>query len=267
LVAVPLAGLALLPTALSTFAPPLDPRVDLYTVNRPLAFTFLDADGREVGHRGAIIGERLHLNEMPAYLPAAFIAMEDRRFYEHHGIDVRGLVRATWANLRKGHVVAGGSTITQQTAKIVFTSQERTLARKWTELFEAAQLEKSLSKTQILELYLNRIYLGSGAYGVDGAAHVYFNKSARELTLPEAAMLATLTRAPSVFSPRRDLAAAQGRGSLVPNAMVETGAITPVQAAQARANPAVIADRAAMDARNFYLDTAADEAMKRATIG
>src|SRR6185312_619798 len=102
LVAVPLAGLALLPTALSTFAPPLDPRVDLYTVNRPLAFTFLDADGREVGHRGAIIGERLHLNEMPAYLPAAFIAMEDRRFYEHHGIDVRGLVRATWANLRKG---------------------------------------------------------------------------------------------------------------------------------------------------------------------
>jgi penicillin-binding protein 1A len=267
IIAAPLAAFALLPTFLGMFAPPLDSSKDLYSINRPLAFTFLDSKGAEVGHRGAIIGARLHLNEMPAYLPAAFIAMEDRRFYEHHGIDVRGLARALWTNFHKGHVVAGGSTITQQTAKIVFTGQERTLKRKWQELFEAAQLEKTLSKTQILELYLNRIYLGSGAYGVDGAAHVYFNKSARELTLPEAAMLATLTRAPSVFSPRRDLAAAQARASLVLNAMVETGAITQAQAAQARANPAVIADRAAMDARNFYLDTAADEAMKRATIG
>jgi penicillin-binding protein 1A len=266
-IAAPLAAFALLPTFLAAFAPPLDSSKDLYSVNRPLAFTFLDADGDEVGHRGAIIGDRLHLNQMPPWVPAAFIAMEDRRFYEHHGIDVRGLARALWTNFRKGHVVAGGSTITQQTAKIVFTGQERTLRRKWQELFEAAQLEKTLSKTQILELYLNRIYLGSGAYGVDGASHVYFNKSARDLTLPEAAMLATLTRAPSVFSPRRDLAAAQARASLVLKAMVETGAITEATAAQARANPAVIADRAAMDARNFYLDTAADEATKRATVG
>jgi penicillin-binding protein 1A len=266
-IAAPLAAFALLPTFLGAFAPPLDSSKDLYSVNRPLAFTFLDTEGQEVGHRGAIIGDRLHLNQMPAYLPAAFIAMEDRRFYEHHGIDVRGLARALWTNFRRGHVVAGGSTITQQTAKIVFTGQERTLRRKWQELFEAAQLEKTLSKTQILELYLNRIYLGSGAYGVDGAAHVYFNKSAGDLTLPEAAMLATLTRAPSVFSPRRDLAAAQARASLVLKAMVETGAITTAQADSARANPAVIADRAAMDARNFFLDTAADEAMKRATVG
>ncbi|HWA91827.1 MAG TPA: PBP1A family penicillin-binding protein [Rhizomicrobium sp.] len=263
---LPLAALALLPAVLGTFAPPLDPRTDLYSVNRPLAFTFLDENGREVGHRGAIIGERLHLAEMPAYLPAAFIAMEDRRFYEHHGIDPRGLMRATLRNVRAGHWVAGGSTISQQTAKIVFTSQERTLARKWTELFEAAQLEKSLSKTQILELYLNRIYLGSGAYGVDGAAHVYFNKSARELTLSEAAMLATLTRAPSVFSPRRDLAKAQARAKLVLATMVETGAITQKQAAEANATPAEIADRGVQDSRNFYLDTAADEAMRRATV-
>ena len=265
LVALPLGMLALLPTVLSLFAPPLD-KTDLYSVNRPLAFTFLDASGEEVGHRGAIIGARLHLDQMPAYLPAAFIAMEDRRFYDHRGIDMRGLMRAMWTNLRRGHVVAGGSTITQQTAKIVFTSQERTLARKWAELFEAAQLEKSLSKTQILELYLNRIYLGSGAYGVDGAAHVYFNKSARELSLAEAAMLATLTRAPSVFSPRRDLAKAQARAGRVLAAMVETGAISEAQADQARAAPAIVADRAALDARNFYLDTAADEALKRATI-
>jgi len=264
--AAPLAALAVLPTVLGMFASPLDRSVDLYSVNRPLAFTFLDSDGAEVGHRGAIIGERLHLNEMPSYLPAAFIAMEDRRFYDHRGIDPRGLMRATWRNVRAGHWVAGGSTITQQTAKIVFTSQERTLQRKWTELFEAAELEKSLSKTQILELYLNRIYLGSGAYGVDGAAHVYFNKSARELTLPEAAMLATLTRAPSVFSPRRDLAKAQLRAKKVLQNMVETGAISQKEADAAIAAPAEIADRGVMDARNFYLDTAADEAMKRATV-
>jgi penicillin-binding protein 1A len=267
IVTLPFAALALLPTVLSLFAPPLDSTKDLYTVNRPLAFTFLDANGNEIGHRGAEVGQRLHLNEMPAYLPAAFIAMEDRRFYEHHGIDVRGLMRATLRNARAGHLVAGGSTITQQTAKIVFTSQERTFARKWTELFEAAQLEKSLSKTQILELYLNRIYLGSGAYGVDGAAHVYFNKSARDLTLPEAAMLATLTRAPSVFSPRRDLAKAQERAKTVLNTMVETGAITEKQAADAKADPAVIVSHAITDSRNFYLDTAADEAMKKATVG
>ncbi|MBV8977576.1 MAG: PBP1A family penicillin-binding protein [Alphaproteobacteria bacterium] len=265
-VAAPFALLALLPTVLSLFAPPLDRSIDLYSVNRPIAFTFLDSDGDEVGHRGAIIGERLHLNEMPPFLPAAFIAMEDRRFYDHHGVDPRGLVRATWRNLRAGHVVAGGSTITQQTAKIVFTTQERTWKRKWIELLEAAELEKSLSKTQILEVYLNRIYLGSGAYGVDGAAHVYFNKSARELTLSEAAMLATLTRAPSNFSPRRDLAKAQARAKTVLETMVETGAITQAQAQAALAAPAVVADRGQIDARNFYLDTAADEALKKATI-
>ena len=265
-VAVPVALLLLLPTVFSWFAPPLDLTQDLYAVNRPVAFTFLDADGDIVGHRGAIIGERLKLEEMPDYLPAAFIAMEDRSFYSNQGFDVRGLLRASIANMRAGHVVAGGSTITQQTAKIVFLSQERTFNRKLQELFDAAKLAKSLSKKQILELYLNRIYLGSGAYGVDGAAHVYFNKSARHLTLPEAAMLATLTRAPSAFSPRRDLAAAQARADRVLQAMVETGAITQDQANDARAHPAVISDRAAVDSRNYFLDTAADDALKLATV-
>ena len=128
------------------------------------------------------------------------------------------------------HFVAGGSTITQQTAKIVFTNSERNVSRKLTDIMDAIALEKSLSKQQILELYLNRLYLGSGAYGVDGAAHVYFGKSASDLTLSEAAMLATLTRAPSVFSPRRDLAAAQARADVVLRAMVDTGAITQAEA-------------------------------------
>ncbi|MGB8366190.1 MAG: transglycosylase domain-containing protein, partial [Rhizomicrobium sp.] len=250
------------PALLVLFAPRLDTTRDLYAVNRPVAFTFLDASGEVVGHRGAIIGDRLHLSDMPAYLPAAFIAMEDRRFYSHDGIDIRGLLRAALKNFHAGHVVAGGSTITQQTAKIVFLSPKRTYTRKFKELLDAATLEKSLGKTQILELYLNRIYLGSGAYGVDGAAHVYFGKSARDLTLSEAAMLATLTRAPTVFSPRRDLAAAQERAGHVLAAMVETGAITQAQADDAKAHPAVVVDRSNVDARNYFLDTAADEALR-----
>ena len=262
--AVPAAIVFLLPSLLGFFAAPLDPRMDLYAVNRPLAFTFLDVNGEDAGHRGAVVGERLHLEDMPAYLPAAFIAMEDRRFFSHNGIDPLGVTRAVLADLRAGHYVAGGSTISQQTAKIVYTAQERTMSRKLAELMAAAGLEQSLSKKQILELYLNRIYLGSAAYGVDGASLVYFGASARKLTLAQAAMLATLTRAPSVFSPRRDLAKAQARASLVLDAMVDTGAITQAEADDAKAHPALVVDRAGMDARNFYLDTAADQAMKLA---
>ena len=263
-IVVPASLLYLLPSFLGLFAAPLDPSIDLYTVNRPMAFTFLDADGNDAGHRGAVVGARLKLQEMPAYLPAAFIAMEDRRFYSHNGIDPRGLLRALFLDVRAGHWVAGGSTIAQQTAKIVYTSQERTVSRKFTELMDAAGLEKSLSKKQILELYLNRIYLGSAAYGVDGAAHVYFGVSAHDLNLAQAAMLATLTRAPSVFSPRRDLLAAQQRASLVLDAMVQTGAISEAAADEARAHPAVVADRTVLDARNYFLDTAADQAKQLA---
>ena len=257
---VPASLLYLLPSFLGLFAAPLDPSINLYAVNRPIAFTFLDAEGDDVGHRGAVVGERLKLEDMPPYLPAAFIAMEDRRFYSHNGIDPRGLLRALFLDLRAGHWVAGGSTIAQQTAKIVYTHQERTVSRKLTELMDAAGLEKSLSKKQILALYLNRIYLGSAAYGVDGAAHVYFGVSARHLSLAQAAMLAALTKAPSVFSPRRDLQAAQQRASLVLDSMVETGAITAAEATEARAHPANVMDRTETDARNYFLDIAADQA-------
>ena len=261
IILTPLFLIWFIPHLLVWFAPKVDMSQDLYAVNRPVAFTFLDEEGNEVGHRGAIVGDRLHLDQMPAYLPAAFIAMEDRSFYSNEGISVSGLIRASIANFRAGHVVAGGSTITQQTAKIVFLTPKRTYARKYTELMDAAALQKSLGKQQILELYLNRIYLGSGAYGVDGASHVYFGKSARTLSLSEAAMLATLTRAPSAFSPRRDLAAAQQRANIVLASMVDTGAITKAQADDAKAHPAIVVDRTAVDERNYFLDTAADEAL------
>ncbi|HEY0281359.1 MAG TPA: PBP1A family penicillin-binding protein, partial [Rhizomicrobium sp.] len=267
IIVVPVAGLFLLPYLIGLFAPKLDLSQDLYALNRPVAYTFLDATGEIVGRRGALVGERLTLDQMPAYLPAAFIAMEDRRFYSHHGIDPKGLLRALWVDLLAGQWVAGGSTISQQTAKVLFTNSERKVSRKLIDMIDAVALEKSLSKKQILELYLNRLYLGSGAYGVDGAAHVYFGKSAQKLTLAEAAMLATLTRAPSVFSPRRDLGRAQQRADVVLDSMVDTGAISEAEAAEARAHPAIITDRTVTEARNFYLDTAAEEAQRKASAG
>lgn len=239
--------------------PPMPLSGDLYALNRPPALTFLDKDDEIAGVRGSLVGEKLKLTEMPAYLPGVFLAMEDRRFYHHHGVDPRGLARALIADFKAGRAVQGGSTITQQVVKIVFLSPDRTLARKFKEIAGALALERKLSKDQILELYLNRLYLGSGAYGVDGAAHVYFGKSARDVTLAEAAMLAALTRAPSTFSPRRDLPAAQAEADKVLAVLETSGAATQIQIAEARAHPATVADRSENLARNYFLDAAADE--------
>jgi len=180
-----LAGVALVAAiaffiALSSYAPKIS-NGDLYALNRPPSLTFLDENNNPAGMRGAMLGQRLTLKEMPPYLPAAFIAAEDRRFYEHGAIDPEGMFRAAIVNLRAGHVVQGGSTITQQLVKMLFLYPDRTFTRKLREMAGAIALEQHLSKQQILELYLNRLYLGSGAYGVDAAAHVYFGKSARSL--------------------------------------------------------------------------------------
>jgi penicillin-binding protein 1A len=245
--------------AINTMVPDMNHVGDLYALNRPPALTFLDQNDKPAGMRGAILGERLTLAEMPPYLPKAFIAAEDRKFYEHHGIDPEGMFRAFLVNLHSGHVEQGGSTITQQVVKILFLSPDRTMSRKLREIAGALALERRLSKDQILELYLNRLYLGSGAYGVDAAAHVYFGKSARNVTVSEAAMLAALTRAPSAFSPRRDLQAAQERANNVLEQMKEIGAITPQQVRIALAHPASVTDQTDDQARNYFLDTAADE--------
>jgi penicillin-binding protein 1A len=263
-VGIPLLLLFLLPYLLWPFAARLDSSQDLYSANRPLAFTFLDAQGEVVGRSGAIVGERLKLEDMPGYLPAAFIAMEDQRFYDHIGIDAQGMLRALLKDIRARHVVAGGSTISQQTAKIVFTNSERSFARKLSDMLGAESLEKTYTKKQILELYLNRLYLGSGAYGVDGAAHVYYGKSAKTLSLSEAAMLAALTTSPSASSPRRNLRRAQKRASLVLEVMADQGIITKAEAEEAKAHPADISDSTSVNARNYYLDAAAEEAQRRA---
>ena len=263
-----LALLYLLPQLLGLFAPPLDPRLDLYAVNRPMAFTFLDADGNDVGHRGAVVGERLKLEEMPAYLPAAFIAMEDRRFYSHNGIDPRGLIARAAARSARRSWVAGGSTITQQTAKIVYTQQERTMSRKLTELMDAAGLEKVAQPRSRFSSFISTASIWAAAPMAWMARRASISASRRaDVTLAQAAMLATLTRAPSVFSPRRDLL--RGAAARQPGAGRHGGD----RRHHARRRPPTpapippsIIDRASMDARNYFLDTAADEAKQLATV-
>ena len=210
------------------------PRPDsaLEAVRRP-SLTLLDRSGRVVASYGDVVGEPMHLSDLPPALPEAAVAIEDRRFWSHSGIDLLGIARAAWVDLRAGHVVQGGSTITQQVAKNLFLSNARTFRRKVQELLLTLWLERHFTKTEILEIWLNRVYLGSGAWGVDAASRLYFGVSARKLTLWQAAVIAGLPRAPSRFSPRVDPEAAAARGREVLAAMVDTGAITLAQAQQA----------------------------------
>src|SRR5262249_51411103 len=178
------------------------------------------------------------LKDLPPYLPKAFVAIEDRRFYRHFGLDPIGLARAAVANLLRRGVAQGGSTITQQLAKNLFLTQERTLLRKLQEVVLALWLERKFSKTEILELYLNRVYFGSGAYGVDAAAQRYFGKSARQVKIAEAAMLAGLVKSPSRLAPTRNPDGAERRAQTVLAAMADTGAITETMAKSALVTPA-----------------------------
>ena len=198
-------------------------------------------DGLVFASRGAFHGEMLGADELPVHLKQAAVAIEDRRFYRHGGIDLRGIARAFAANIKAGAIRQGGSTITQQLAKTYFLTPDRKFSRKIQDMMLALWLENRLEKEEILAQYLNRIYFGAGAQGVDAAAWRYFGKSARALNLGEAAMLAGLVQAPSYYSPARDMEAARTRASLVLSLMVNEGYITGDQAAEARENPAQLA--------------------------
>jgi penicillin-binding protein 1A len=193
--------------------------------DRPPNVRIVAADGRLLANRGMTGGEAVGLHEMSPYIPQAVIAIEDRRYYSHVGVDPLGLARAMLANVVEGRLVQGGSTLTQQLAKNLFLKPDRTIERKVQEVLLALWLERRHSKAQILEMYLNRVYFGSGAYGVEAAARRYFNKSAREVTLSEAALLAGLLKAPSRLSPARDPQAAEARAQLVLSAMADQGMI------------------------------------------
>lgn len=227
-----------------------------------LAVTFLDRYGEEIGKRGILHNDAFALDELPDHLVKAVLATEDRRFYEHFGIDVIGTVRALSVNARASGVVQGGSSITQQLAKNLFLSNERTLERKIKEAFLALWLEFRLSKADILKLYLDRAYMGGGTFGVAAAAEYYFGKSAKDVTLPEAAMLAGLFKAPSRFAPHINLPAARWRANDVLSNMVDAGFLTEGQVQSARRNPATPIDRRRESTPDYYLDWAFSEIRK-----
>ena len=199
------------------------------------------ADGSELATLGDLYGEALSLEKLPPAVPNAVLAVEDHRFYSHFGIDLRGLTRAAISNIRAGRIVQGGSTITQQLAKNLFLTPERTFNRKAQELLLALWLERKFTKEEILTIYLNRMYLGAGAYGVDAAAWRYFGRSAKRLSTYESAMLAGLLKAPSRYNPRANLDAAKQRANLVLGRMADVGFLSADQARRAKAEGGQIA--------------------------
>src|SRR3954468_17655148 len=227
-----------------------------------LAVTFLDRYGNPIGSRGIKHNDSIPLEDFPDSLIKATLATEDRRFYDHFGIDIAGTARALLSNARAGGVVQGGSSITQQLAKNLFLSNERTIERKIKEAFLAMWLESRLTKNEILKLYLDRAYMGGGAFGVDAAAQYYFGKSARDVSLAEAAMLAGLFKAPTRYAPHINLPAARARANVVLDNLVEAGFMTEGQVFGARRNPANVVDRRDEHAPNYYLDWAFDEVKK-----
>ena len=204
---------------------------------RPPTIQITGYDGSVLASRGEMPGANVALKDLPPYLPKAFIAIEDRRFYSHYGVDPVGIARAAVTNILNRGVSQGGSTLTQQLAKNLFLTQERTMARKLQEVELAFWLERKHSKNEILELYLNRVYFGSGAYGVEAAAQRYFGKSAKNVTVAEAAMLAGLVKSPSRLAPNRNPEGAEQRAQIVLAAMADAKFITASQAKASIGHP------------------------------
>src|SRR5829696_6011238 len=235
--------------------PPVD---QLAVPKRPPNIAILASDGTLLANRGETGGRAVALKELPAYLPKAFVAIEDRRFFEHFGIDPVGIGRAMMRNVTARGVSQGGSTLTQQLAKNLFLTQERTASRKVQEAILALWLERKFSKNEILELYLNRVYFGAGAYGVEAAAQRYFAKPAKDVTVSEAAVLAGLVQAPSRLAPNRNPQAAQARAELVLAAMSEHGFVKPEQIKTALAAPAKPARPQGAGSANYAADMVMD---------
>jgi penicillin-binding protein 1A len=232
-----------------------------------LAVTFLDRYGQEIGRRGIRHDDSYKLEDFPDYLIKAALATEDRRFYEHWGVDPIGTSRALLVNARGGGVVQGGSSITQQLAKNLFLTNERSIERKIKEAFLAVWLEFHLTKDEILKLYLDRAYMGGGTHGAVAAADYYFGKPAKDLTLAESAMLAGLFKAPTKYAPHINLPAARARANDVLTNMVEAGFLTEGQIQTARRNPATPINRSRDTTPDFYLDWGFEQVKQMSAAG
>lgn len=236
----------------------LPPLQSLEIPKRPPSIEIVDVEGRLLARRGDLAGAPLTLKDLPPYVSQAFVAIEDRRFYQHYGVDPFGIVRALIANIIHRGLSQGGSTITQQLAKNLFLTQERTIERKIQEILLALWLEQKFSKAEILQLYLNRVYFGAGAYGIEQASQRYFGKSARSLTLAEAALLAGLVRSPSRLAPTRNFDGAERRAKLVLAAMVELNFISQASEHAALAHPPHVVAKAGTGSINYVADWVMD---------
>ena len=231
------------------------------------SLTLLSAEGDPIARRGADIREPVRIADLPPHVPAAFIAIEDKRFHDHLGISVRGIARAAWRNMGAGGVREGGSTITQQLAKISFLSSERTAARKAQEALIAFWLEAWLDKNQILERYLSNVYLGDNTYGLRAAAHHYFSVPPEKLTVPQAAMLAGMVKAPSRLAPTKNYRAARERGRVVIAAMIDQGFITNAEARKLRPARLKVERQAAVPTGTYFADWVLPIARERGEAG
>jgi penicillin-binding protein 1A len=236
----------------------LPPIQSLEIPKRPPSVLIVGANGATLATRGDMGGAAVALHELPDYVPKAFIAIEDRRFYSHHGVDPLGIARALVADVLRRGASQGGSTITQQLAKNLFLTQERAVARKAQEVVLAFWLEHKFSKAQILDLYLNRVYFGAGAYGVEAAAQRYFAKSAHRLTLAEAAMLAGLVQSPSRLAPSHNPDGAERRARVVLTDMAEQKLASDDAVQVALAHPAHAVKAATSGSGNYVADWVMD---------
>ena len=266
LVAVLLGGVAVGLVAAKGFIDgvPQVPDYDaLMIVNQAPGMTFVDVNGKVLATRGPKHGAAITLTQLPAYVPRAFLAAEDRRFYQHGPVDFQGIARAAWTNWRAGHTVQGGSTLTQQLARTLFLTPKQTIRRKIEESVIAYRLEQEMSKDQVLELYLNRIFFGDNAYGIDAAAQTYFGKPASQLDLPEAALLASLPKAPTRLALTNDMDAAVARSHLVLASMHAEGWISAADEQAALAHPPKLAPEAPGEGDfGYVLDMAAAQAVQ-----
>jgi penicillin-binding protein 1A len=246
----------LLAAAIAAFLPAALEIPQLPPITRAPQITYVDRSGVVLGVRGGQAAPPIDLARLPPYVPAAFVSIEDKRFYEHGAIDPIGIARAVVTDLTKGRAAQGASTITQQLVRNLFLTQDRTVERKTEEFLLAVQMEQKYSKKQILSLYLSRVYFGSGAYGIEAASRRFFDKPAARLSLREAAALAAVMKSPINYSPVDQPEASAERTRLVLDAMVETRAITKAQRARALARPLKVYKSDPALADQYFVDFA-----------